>query len=557
LIKCGDDMKEKLDKAIALMEEVEFLGEQVSRASELRRRLCGRELVISVIGQFKRGKSSLINALLGDELLPVGIVPLTTAVTEIRQGDSFQAVVSFIDGSEREIKRNELPDYISEQKNRNNQKNVVAVKLWIPFTPLGSEITLVDTPGVGSVHQHNTETSYGYIEKSDAVLFLISVDSPVSEVERDFLLKTREHAAKFYFAVNKADIVSEKNLEEFLSYCKAVLSEVIGLDVTLYAISSKTKKGISFLAEKLVEDLNASHDELLEASILIKLETILIQAKSKLDLYLKAAAIPADELGTKLAQIREEQSKLTAFSDEVQILTKQQTSRLVERIRVRLDAKITQFKSDMESKAVGPYGELNTFPSHQFEPKLQAEFERIMYDELIMLNEEGLTLLDEGYAVIVKALNEKAEELSRFVSDMVKDQFGLDYPISIKEFSVSERSDFLFQVKRSKNFFLDTGAFIHLLPRIKANRIVYDRAMKHMFDVLDRNRNNMVYNYRYKMQESLRMLCSELDTDISEMSKELDGLLDYIQRGQNIQSEELRKTKEKYIKLSRQLDKLG
>lgn len=66
-----------------------------------------------------------------------------------------------------------------------------------------------------------------------------------------------------------------------------------------------------------------------------------------------------------------------------------------------------------------------------------------MCDKLILLNAEGLALLDEGYAVIVKALNEKAEERAHFVSDMVKDQSGRDYPRSIKELFVSTRSDFI------------------------------------------------------------------------------------------------------------------
>ena len=140
------------------MEQVDFLEGQVSRATELRERLYERELIISVIGQFKRGKSSLINALLGEELLPVGIIPLTTTVTEIRRGDGFRAVVRFSDDSEQETNRENLPDYISEQKNPGNQKNVAEVKLWTKHISFGAGITLVDTPGVGSIHQHNTQT---------------------------------------------------------------------------------------------------------------------------------------------------------------------------------------------------------------------------------------------------------------------------------------------------------------------------------------------------------------------------------------------------------------
>ena len=549
-------MRENIERAIALMEQLDFLKDQISRTSELRERLYGRELIISVIGQFKRGKSSLINALLGDKLLPVGIIPLTTVVTEIRQGDNFRAVARFADGSERETDRNNLPNYISEQKNPGNHKNVAMVKLWTEHNPFGPGITLVDTPGVGSVHQHNTQASNAYIEKSDAVLFLLSVDSPVSEIERNFLLEAREHAAKFYFAVNKIDTISADNLKEFLSYCKVVLSEAIGWDVTLYPLSAQTGEGVSLLSERLAEDLRVSHDELLNTSVSIKLDAILEQANTKITLYLKAAAIPADELKDKLARIRERQTKLSSFSDEAQVLTRQQTKRLVERIRESLDTKITELQPEIEIESGRLFEEFAALPSRQFEPKMLGGLENIVRDRLAMLNAEGLAMLDEGYAAIAQSLNERVEEMAQFISDMVKDQFGADYPIFVKEFSVSERNDFFIRISPNKNFLPGADAFTHLLSKSKANKHIYARAVKQTLGNLHRNKNNMVYNYGYKMQESLRTLCGELVADILQMSTELDGLLRHVEQNQDIRSEELRHTEEKLRTLAQQLEQL-
>lgn len=550
-------MKDRLNKAMALMGGVEFLGEQVVRVSELQNRLCSRELVIAVIGQFKRGKSSLINALLGDELLPVGIVPLTTVVTEIRKGETFKAMVSFIDGSEHEIERQELPDYISEEKNHDNKKNVEKVELWAPHTPLEPGLTLVDTPGVGSVHQHNTETSYRYIEKSDAVLFLLSVDSPVSELERDFLLKAREHAAKFYFAINKTDIVSEIELKEFLAYCRAVLSESLGSDVALYALSAKTGQGVSQLADKLLGDLRFSHDRLLESSITLKLEAVIEQAIAKLNLYLRAAAIPADELETKLTQIRQEQSKLAALSNEVETLAKRQTEKLVESVGEQLDSKAVKLREGIESKAMRLRNELGLLPSRQFERKLLAGLEGLMQDNLTMLNAEGLALLDKGYALIVNVMNKKGQEIARFISNLVRDQFDLEYPLPVREFSLSERDDFYIRLSHNRGFFIDTNVFTHLLPRARANRIIYERGMKRLFDDIASNKNNMVYNYNYKIRESLRAMNGELAADIAQMRGELDDLLAQVEHGHKVKRGELRQTKEDFRLLIGQLDALN
>lgn len=550
-------MIKTLDKAIALMKHAGFLENQILLASELRERLNDRELVISVIGQFKRGKSSLINALLGYDLLPVGIIPLTTVITEIRYGSSFKAAVRFADGSESVINKDELSDYISEQKNPNNQKRVEAVKLWTEHNPFESNVTLVDTPGVGSIHQHNTQTSYSYVEKSDAVLFLLSVDSPVSESEREFLLKARENASKFYFAVNKTDTITEDNLKEFLSYCKSVLSEVIGSDVSLYSLSAKTGEGIHSFLAKLINDLQSSHDNLLEESVLKKLDNILVQSISRIALYTKAEAIPLNELKMKLKQIKEKQTEIMVFYDDVKVLAKLQAEKLVNKICAYLDARIGEIKLSAENETRNLYEQLKALPSRQFEQKLLAGLESIIHDKVEELNAEGLKMLDEGYAVIVGELNEKAESATLFVSNMIKDQFGLDYPVSLKEFSVSERNDFYIRVSQNSKFLIDTDAFIHILPRTTANKKIYVRALKKMFDDLERNKNNIAYNCGYKMQESLRTMCSDFADDIIRIRDDLNELLAHVLREHKGKSEKVQKEEDKLIQLVRQLHELN
>lgn len=84
------------------------------------------------------------------------------------------------------------------------------------------------------------------------IRYCLPQSSPVSESEREFLLKVRDNAAKFYFAVNKIDTITEDNLNEFLSYCKSVLSEAIGADVSLYSLSAKNGEGMDSFSGKLI-----------------------------------------------------------------------------------------------------------------------------------------------------------------------------------------------------------------------------------------------------------------------------------------------------------------
>ena len=546
-------MIENLDRVISLMEQTEFLGEQLSRSLELRKRLCDRELVISVIGKFKSGKSSLINGLLNEELLPTGIIPLTTVVTEIRRGKNFKAVVSFTNGDEKEVSQKDLLDYISEQKNPDNEKQVSVVKLWTSHAPFDSDITLVDTPGVGSIHLHNTETSHEYIEKSDAVIFLLSVDSPVSQMELDFLLKARKHAAKFYFAVNKIDGISEEDLEEFMSYCKEVLSEAIGLEPTIFPISAKTGLGLASLKTKLNYDLKVSYNELLEASVLIKFGTIIAQAKSRLDLYIKASKIPTQELETKMSQIKAKQLLLNTISDEFQVLVKSQTDKLVLGIEDQLDEVIPNTMLRIETRGLELYEDLKSLTSKQFEEKFTHALENVLNDEIKDLNYEGLDLLQEGYETIVGSFNKKAVDAALYISQMMMEYFGVEYPVSTKTYTVSERNDNYIRLTLYKG----VGSLVHLLPSDRANEKIFKKLMIKAKTNLDENQTRIISNYRYKMRESIRSLSTEFTKDISNMMVELDELLTHMEKGHNIQGEELLQVETKHIFLIEQLDALS
>jgi ribosome biogenesis GTPase A len=77
---------------------------------------------IAIVGQFKAGKSSFINSLIGTSILPVGVIPVTTVTTCLQYGDRERAIVSFFDGKKTEVGLNEIEEFISQAKNRANDK---------------------------------------------------------------------------------------------------------------------------------------------------------------------------------------------------------------------------------------------------------------------------------------------------------------------------------------------------------------------------------------------------------------------------------------------------
>ena len=111
---------------------------------------------LACIGQFKRGKSTLINALIGEPVLPVGFIPVTAVPTVIRFGAHARAHVQARDGSWLEIAVSDLNQYVSEEHNPENAKGVTGVEVFVPSALLSTGMCLVDTPGLGSVFTGNT-----------------------------------------------------------------------------------------------------------------------------------------------------------------------------------------------------------------------------------------------------------------------------------------------------------------------------------------------------------------------------------------------------------------
>ena len=172
---------------------------------ELMEKVRTNTLNLVVVGQFKRGKTCLINALMGVDLLPTAVVPLTSIVTVLTYGEAMHIEVAFQDGEVRAIDPQNLVDYVTEPGNPKNLKNVKEVLVRYPSPYLKDGVRLVDTPGVGSVYLHNTDIAYQYLPNSDAALFLLSVDQPVSQAELDFLKDVQQYSDKIFFLLNKID----------------------------------------------------------------------------------------------------------------------------------------------------------------------------------------------------------------------------------------------------------------------------------------------------------------------------------------------------------------
>jgi hypothetical protein len=227
------------------LEEMARLAERAgvaaiaSQASELAGRLVQGHFFVACVGQFKRGKSTLLNALLEQPILPTGVVPITTAVTVLRYGPAFRARVRFLDGRQQEIDPARLGDYVSEARNPENGLGVSAVEVTVPSPLLASGMCLVDTPGLGSVYAANSAATLAFVPQIDAALVVLGTDPPISGEELALVEAMGKQVDHLIFVLNKADRVREAESREAAAFARRVIAKRLDRDIDdLYRVSA-------------------------------------------------------------------------------------------------------------------------------------------------------------------------------------------------------------------------------------------------------------------------------------------------------------------------------
>ncbi len=199
------------------------------RAREAREPLEKGEIRVVVVGQFKRGKSTLLNALVGQPVLPTGMVPVTSVVTEIRWSPGPEVRVVFRDGNISHPPLSGLREFVSERGNPGNRKGVQRVEVGLPTPLLEGGLVLVDTPGIGSTDPGATERAYAFLSRVDAALVVLSPDPPLGEGEARYIQELLAHTPHALFVLTKVDLFPEAAWREALAFDREVLARALDL----------------------------------------------------------------------------------------------------------------------------------------------------------------------------------------------------------------------------------------------------------------------------------------------------------------------------------------
>ena len=317
----GDQLQQALNLGSEVVDRY-GLSSLRSLLASCRSALAQRDITVAIVGRFKAGKSSFINDFIGRSILPVGVVPVTTVVTEIRFGLTEKAEVHFLDGQRKELPLDEIIFYVSERENQENRKRVAAIKVELPSLAEFRGLTFVDTPGLESVLTHDTDASMRWLPNVGLALVAVSVDPPLSRRDIELLGNLYHYTPNVSVLLTKVDLLAPTERSEVLEFVRTQLAKSFTQppDVLPYSIRPGFEDLKAEFKRNLIGRTLAEFGAQHSAIFVRKIDTLLRECAEYVTLNLKSAELLDSERGALTEQVLGEKQVVADIKSELRLI---------------------------------------------------------------------------------------------------------------------------------------------------------------------------------------------------------------------------------------------
>jgi ribosome biogenesis GTPase A len=519
-----------------LLETIERLSHEsakdgLKRLGELKEKILNQEFNMVIMGQFKRGKSTFINALLGAEVLPTSIVPLTSIVTILRFGENAKGVVHYLDNRKEEISLSDLGGFVTEKGNPQNKQGVKHVEAFYPSDYLKEGVRIIDTPGVGSVFKHNTDVAYAYLPYVDAGVFVVTADPPLGQSEHEFLKDVRAYVDKLFFVLNKIDTVDEKDLNEAVAFTGDILARDLTQPVKPWPLSAKLafdgklnkdtekidRSRLSVFEKHLKDFLHHEKGKVFLDAIISALLRHVADESMAYKLEQEAAKFSLDALKGKIGEFEEHARITESERDQKTFILEGQIKKLFERLdddleqlkKAEIPGLVREVEQEFETKAASAINSR----------ELEKAMEEFVYGRIIAIfsnfrnkeSEKIATVLEKIYLDLAQRTNETIESIVRLASDI--------FEVELKPFTTVEKltskSDFYFFLRDDP----DATALIQLgirfaLPTFVTRGVILKRIRAMAQEIFERHCGRVRYDLIRRTEETTRSFRKSLNDKI-------------------------------------------
>ena len=391
-----------------------------------------------VLGEFNHGKSTFVNSLLGQDVLPTGITPTTASINHVVFAANPSARVVLTSGESKFLEPTQLKEWVTVAGGHASE--VAYVELGYPSELLVNNVVLVDTPGVNDLNEQRAEVTYGYVPRADAVVFLLDAGQALKDSEREFLRSRVLESARdrLIFVLGKMDLLSADERTAVVEYVKNGLAQ-IAPDPVLFALSAKDwaktkdpKSGmpdlVAYLGKFLARDRaqvildNAAADAARTASYL----------ENNLGVRMRAYDLDLGELETRISAVREQLDASKRKLDDLHVRISADAGSIKNQVALDLEAFAKAFEQALPIQIdAADADDIKTYLPAFIEDKFKewAELEGAKLAAMLEhLAEEVIAITNENVAAAAASLAERLGPEDTRV-DITVDSFKYDVGI--------------------------------------------------------------------------------------------------------------------------------
>lgn len=501
---------------------------------------------VAIVGEFNRGKSTLLNALVHRSVLPAGVLPVTAIPTQLTLGGEESARVRYTDGKEEVIDLTKLEEYVTEELNPGNSRSVENVSVTLPDPGvLRSGAVLIDTPGVNSIFRSSNETRE-LLLRADGAVMVFSAVSPITDAERSMLKLLRKRSARTFFVLNRIDLLSEEELERVRWFVDNILTELYGQPQELFLVSAATGQG--------VDEFGKAFDDFLEGGVdaarrdLIRRDLLGVIERLENDCALEQSALDLNhqELTERLDRFRRAvEWHQEAFEDDVVLFRN-----AVDRVLSTVDSmELTSIKSHENERnnrlaAASENVELTRL-AKTLDIAVQNEINQAVEKLYLELDDQVEPDWDRAAKRFEKASQRKVDKLREVAGDL----FDVDlHSIAIPSPETHMEEEPNVQSLESE---ASTGIWSRLFAKRRSQEQLLNAAEQRVHDEIQRQERLARHRIRQRVVEARDEMERSMHAQVAQVATAVEFALEKGKEAQDANEEERRAFRERNARLHR------
>ena len=544
-------------------------GTDNERLLAVREQLVSNHFNLIVLGQFKRGKTTLINSLVGNAILPSSVVPLTSIVTILKFGAEIRCTIFMKNGTEQNVHLEEIHDYVTESGNPENRRGVKCACIEYPIPLLEEGMQLVDTPGIGSTFLHNTETTYEFLDHLDAAVFLMSADVPISQVEKELLETIKSSTQKIFFVLNKVDNLIPKEITEMSTHNMDVLKDMgftvqeiwpISARKALEAKTTEDKNlllhsGLSDLEDAIGTFLSTEKGRIVLNTAISKLKRITLQTVSQIAIETKTLTDSEEKLENKINTFNKLNDNLKKDKEDIAYLIKGETNKLNNKVEEILKA-----FTDTETNRIRDCLQIFYEDNHDANPTtLRDNMQKAIKTEII----KGFDLFKEDIeSVISDSIQETFNRYTKRSNDIMQEfktaaEQLFEVPLQQSDLSIDLADDKRFFYMVQDGTSMTEEEVKSILRTFMPKSISRKMVLKEMIDLVASEVGRNCGRTRSSLATRIGSTFKQYSGEISNLGNELtENIEQAMQKGKDIHKDSAESIQNELASLSNTSEKL-